>query len=64
MSECLDKHFEEMLHHYELGLLSEEERYELELHLLECEPCYNRVAKFAEAADLMKHNRKVRDFLK
>jgi len=64
MSECFDKHFEEMLHHYELGLLSEEERYELELHLLECEHCYNRVAKFAEAADLMKHNRKVRDLIK
>ncbi|MBN1212173.1 MAG: tetratricopeptide repeat protein [candidate division Zixibacteria bacterium] len=61
MSECIDKHFEEKLHHYELGLLSEEERCELELHLLECEHCYNRLARFARAVDLMKHSRKVRD---
>lgn len=64
MSECLDKRFEAKLHHYELGLLSEEERYELELHLMECEHCFNRVAKFAGAADLMKHSRKVRNLIR
>ena len=64
MSECFDKHFEEMLHHYELGMLTDEERYELELHLLECEHCFNRVAKFSKAAELMKHSLKVRDLVK
>lgn len=59
MSDCTDRRFESMLHHYELGLLSDEERGELELHLMECSHCFERVNRFQPAARHFKFNPRV-----
>jgi anti-sigma factor RsiW len=52
MSKCVDPKLEKMLHHYELGLLSDEDREAFELHLLDCEHCFGRVKKFQATAKL------------
>ena len=44
---------------YELGVLSEQERQELELHLLQCEHCFREVRNFQPAARLMRDNREL-----
>ena len=43
MSECTDRRFREMLHLYELGQLKPEQLEELEIHLLECDACFEEV---------------------
>ena len=42
MAGCSDERFEKMLYAYELGMLSAEEREAVEMHLLECEHCFER----------------------
>jgi tetratricopeptide (TPR) repeat protein len=56
MSGCSDKHFEKMLYAYELGMLSDEDRREVELHQLECDHCFHRAKEFREAARLLSHD--------
>jgi tetratricopeptide (TPR) repeat protein len=54
MAESHDKKFEEMLFAYELGILSDEERRQLEMHLLDCEQCRDRIKEFDKASRLIK----------
>lgn len=61
MGGCRDKRFADMLYAYELGMLGEEERRELELHLLDCEQCFEDVREFRAAAGLLKHDAEVRE---
>ncbi|MCP4566861.1 MAG: tetratricopeptide repeat protein [FCB group bacterium] len=56
MDGCRDKRFENLLHAYELGLLSEPDREELELHLMECESCLARTRSFLEPARLLRYD--------
>lgn len=42
-----------MLHHYELGLLSDKDRELFVQHILECEFCYSRIQSLADATKLM-----------
>ena len=53
MNECRDRRFERMLHAYELGLLDDIQRRELELHLMECEACLENVKQFNPTAQLI-----------
>jgi len=59
MSECSDRRFQDKLMAYELGVLSDQERQELELHLLQCEDCFREVRNFQPAARLMRNNREL-----
>lgn len=54
MSECRDKKFKEMLHAYELGLLSDEDRAAFETHLIECDYCFERVQRMETASSLIR----------
>jgi tetratricopeptide (TPR) repeat protein len=56
MNKCIDSKYERLLYAYELGLLSEDELQEFEIHLLDCEHCFNKVAEFKEAATLIRHD--------
>jgi len=56
MKNCTDSRIEKLLHHYELGLLSEEDRLAVELHLYECERCFARIEQFERAARLIRHD--------
>ncbi len=61
MSGCSDKHFEKMLYAYELGMLSDEDRREVELHQMECDHCFHRAKEFREAARLLRHDALIRE---
>lgn len=56
MSGCRDKRFPDMLWAYEVGLLDDEDRRALELHVLECEYCREDLRQFSSAAQLIKHD--------
>jgi len=56
MSGCIDKHFENMLHAYETGMLKDVDRQEFELHLLECQHCFERAQKMESATELMRYD--------
>jgi len=59
--ECNDKHFEQMLSAYELGMLSDDDREAFELHLYSCESCFERVNKFRSAARVLRDSEAVRE---
>jgi len=56
---CSNERLGQRLHHYELGLLSGEDRKEFEIHLYSCDYCLEEVQRFREVARLMKHEQLV-----
>jgi hypothetical protein len=54
MEKCTDPAFEKLIHAYELGMLSDDDRAKLEMHMMECESCFQRASKLEEAAQLLK----------
>ena len=46
MSQCTNTKIGQMLHNYELGLLSDEDKKRFELHLYECDHCAGQVREF------------------
>ncbi len=63
MADCPDKHFHEMLHAYELGLLTDEERRELEMHLLDCPACRSELQKFHDTIIMLRRDKDVRELI-
>lgn len=61
---CNDKRFEQMLHAYELGMLTEEERQHLECHLMDCPHCWEQVLRMEPAATLMKRDSDVHEVIR
>ena len=56
-----NEHFMSMIHPYELGLLSKDERAEFETHLVECRECFEKVSKFEKTSELIRHNKSVKE---
>lgn len=61
MSDCIDTRFEQMLYAYEIGMLSDEETTEMELHLCECDSCFQNASEFQNFADLIRKSSKIRE---
>ncbi len=61
MAACIDRRYEKMLYNYELGMLSEDERRELEHHLLECDSCFDSVKQSKVSARMMRDDPDVRE---
>ncbi len=57
---CSDSAIGALRHAYELGALSVEDIEKFEIHLLECEACYEEVVQFETAATLMRTDAEVR----
>jgi hypothetical protein len=53
MKQCTDSKLGALLHAYELKTLSEEEIERFEIHLLECEYCFDEVQSFAEESSIL-----------
>ncbi len=64
MAGCNDRRFEEMLYAYELGMLSDDDRMAVEMHLMECEHCFKRAQQFREAARLIQVDPVVKDSIR
>jgi hypothetical protein len=50
MSECSNKKLGQLLHDYELGLLSDEDNRRFEMHLYECDYCLEQVREFMDVS--------------
>jgi tetratricopeptide (TPR) repeat protein len=61
MSKCIDKRFNRVLYAYELDMLDEKSREELEIHLLECPYCNNEVRLMKKAAHLLRDDLDLRE---
>lgn len=64
MNRCRDEKFEDMLGAYQLGMLDQKDREALELHLYECEYCFNKVDEFEKASLHIKHSSTVKENIK
>lgn len=56
MSRCPDPEYGDMLHAWELGMLSEEEQRRFELHLLQCEECSEEAGQFVQVGRLLQND--------
>jgi len=56
MSECIDKRFEKMISAFELDVLTDEEKREFSVHLMECEHCFEKARKFKNEARILKRD--------
>ncbi len=63
MNECIEKRLGDRLYAYEIDLLSDDEREEFEIHLLECKYCNDRVHNFQTAADIIKNDGEMKDIV-
>jgi hypothetical protein len=53
MSDCVDKKLGQLLHDYELGLLSNEDNRRFEMHLYECDYCLEQVREFMDVSRII-----------
>jgi hypothetical protein len=53
MSGCIDKELGQLLHDYELGLLSDEDTHRFEMHLYDCEYCLAQVREFMDVSRIL-----------
>jgi len=60
MDRCTDERIGKKLYAYELGQLSDDESREVEVHLFECEYCYQRSVKFQDSARMIRADAGVR----
>ncbi len=60
MSECRDRDLGALLHAYELKALPEEESRRFELHLMECDHCFEEFRGFERKASLLYGDEKIR----
>ncbi len=63
MTKCTNRDAGNLLHGYEIGILSEEECGRFETHLLECEYCHDLLISFQRQASLLKTGKRVRAFI-
>jgi hypothetical protein len=56
MSDCIDKKLGQLLHDYELGLLSDEDSSRFEMHLYECDYCLEQVREFMDVSRFIAAN--------
>ena len=54
MADCTNTKLGEKLYAYELGMLSEDEKESVEVHILECPTCNELARKFAASAQLLR----------
>lgn len=54
-----EQYFKNLLPAYEMGILSDKEREEFELHYFECDSCFEEVKEFEQAARLLREDSEV-----
>jgi len=64
MKRCIDERLGKKLYAYELGQLSDEESREVEVHLFECDFCYQRSLAFQDSVRMIRADSEVRDEIK
>jgi hypothetical protein len=60
---CTEPKYADMLHAFELGMLSDADRERLEIHLLKCEHCFEKAKALKPATRLLRDDPDVRQFI-
>ncbi len=63
MSKCTDDNLGRLQHDYELGLLSDEDKAQFELHLYDCEHCLEQIRDFADASHILAEDPEARSII-
>jgi len=56
MKKCINPEVGKLIHAYELKKLSKEDNENFELHLLDCEKCFNEIKQMEKISDLLAHD--------
>jgi len=56
MSLCTDPIYHDMLHAWELGMLSDDDRQGFEMHLLQCDTCAGEAGQLLQASRLLRND--------
>ncbi|MEZ5360212.1 MAG: tetratricopeptide repeat protein [Candidatus Zixiibacteriota bacterium] len=64
MSDCRDKQIERLLYPYELGMLSEQEAERVELHILDCDSCREKVAHLSRAMEVVRRSDELKQHIR
>jgi hypothetical protein len=64
MSKCTNPKLGDLLHVYELNALSEEDIERFEIHLLECEYCFEQLKSFERQANLLASDEEVKELIR
>lgn len=62
--DCTDPNLGVLLHAYELNILPEEDAERFEIHLLECEFCFEQLKNFELVADLLVSDKEVKELIR
>jgi len=60
MNKCIDSQMGRLLHDYEMGWLADEDNERFELHLMDCEYCFEEVEQFKHVARLLSEDEVVK----
>ena len=60
---CMDENLGNMLHAYELGMLSDQDKDALESHLLDCQHCFDQLKEFAPRGTILSASPQIRQLL-
>lgn len=63
MNSCKDNNIGQMLHAFELKQLDAEQSEKFELHLLDCDYCFEQVSRFENIAGLLRFDSDVRELV-
>jgi len=61
MAGCKDQHFRQLLHLYELDMMTEDQTAEFEQHLMDCDECLEAVQSFESVSEALRHSAPVRE---
>jgi len=64
MLKCTDLKLSALLHAYELKALSDEDAERFEIHLLECEHCFEQLKGFERVANLLSSDEEVKELIR
>lgn len=56
MSSCNEKKYQDMIHAYEMGMLSENDERDFEIHLLDCQYCCEEIKNFEQQTAFIKND--------
>ncbi|MCP4705787.1 MAG: zf-HC2 domain-containing protein, partial [candidate division Zixibacteria bacterium] len=63
MTDCINKNMGDKLYAWELGILSDAENDEFEIHLIECEHCRTKAQKYAAGISQIKEDQRFPEIL-
>ena len=61
MADCVDRDVGLLLHGYEIGILTDEEKRQFEDHILKCEYCFDQLKKYDRETSILADSQEIRE---